>query len=237
MSDLTPDNPSLSKPTTGSPGEGLVLPVTLPTPDSPVLGAINCAKSGSDVTVKVEQLVEAGIADATHRAYRADLAHFTFWGGKLPAEPAMVAAYIAAHADSLSVATLVRRLAMISKAHAARGFPSPCRSELVRATLRGVRRVRGVKQREATPLLRDDLFRVLDAMGDGVRDARDRALLLIGFAGGFRRSELGAINCLDLQTARQGLVVMIRRSKTDRGRWPQGRHPTRPIPSLPGSGS
>ena len=237
MSDLTPDNPSLSKPTTGSPTERTDLPATVPIVDQKGVHATNSLQISNDLAGKVEQLVEAGIADATHRAYRADLAHFTAWGGKLPAEPATVAAYIAAHTDSLSVATLVRRLAKISKAHSPRGFPSPCRSELVRATLRGVRRVRGVKQREATPLIRDDLFRVLDAIGDGVRDARDRALLLIGFAGGFRRSELGAIDFFNLQSARQGLVVHIRRSKTDRGRWPQGRHPTRPIPSLPGSGS
>jgi integrase len=88
------------------------------------------------------------------------------------------------------VATLVRRIATISKAHEARGLPNPCRSEIVRATLRGIKRTRRVAQREAKPLMREDLFRVLDAIGEGVKDARDRALLLIGFAGGFRRSEL-----------------------------------------------
>jgi len=86
-------------------------------------------------------------------------------------------------------ATLVRRIATISEAHKARGA-NPCRFEIVRATLRGVKRTRGVAQREAKPLLRDDLFQVVDAMGDALKGARDRALLLIGFAGGFRRSEI-----------------------------------------------
>ena len=98
---------------------------------------------------------------------------FAAWGGSLPAEPALVASYIAAHADTLSVATLVRRIATISKAHEARGLPNPCRSKIVRATLRGVRRTRGTAHREAKPLpAREDLFRVLDAMGDSVKDAR-----------------------------------------------------------------
>ena len=81
--------------------------------------------------------------------------------------------------------------------------------------MRGVKRTRGIAQREAKPLLREDLFRVVDAMGDGVKDARDRALLLIGFAGGFRRSEIVALNCDDVERVRQGLVVTLRRSKTD----------------------
>ncbi len=94
-------------------------------------------------------------------------------------------------------------------------MPNPCRSEIVRATLRGVKRTRGVAQCEAKPLLREDLFRVLDAIGEGLKDARDRALLLIGFAGGFRRSEIVALNCDDAERVRQGLIITLRRSKTD----------------------
>jgi hypothetical protein len=123
-------------------------------------------------------LIEASIAENTRRANRCDLAHFEAWGGELPADPAIVASYLAAHSETLSVATLVRRLATISKTHEARGLPNPCRSEIVRATLRGIKRTRGVAQREAKALLKEDLFRVLDAMGDGVKDARDAAELL-----------------------------------------------------------
>src|SRR5208283_891182 len=155
---------------------------------------------------QVAALVEASIADSTRRAYRTDLAHFAAWGGQLPAEPAQVASFLAAHAQTLSVATLVRRIATISKAHEARGLPNPCRSEIVRATLRGVKRTRGVTQREAKPLQREDLFMVLDAMGEGMKDARDRALLLIGFVGGFRRSEIVGLDCDDIERVRQGLI-------------------------------
>ena len=117
------------------------------------------------------------LSDNTRRAYQSDLAHFDAWGGQLQADPAIVASYLAAHSDTLSVAKLVRRMATISKAHEAKGLPNPCRSEIVRATLRGIKRTRGIAHREAKPLLRDDLFRVLDAMGESTKDARDRALL------------------------------------------------------------
>jgi integrase len=178
--------------------------------------AITCTEeTPSQVPDRVAALVEASIAENTRRAYRSDLSHFEAWGGQLPANPSNVASYLAAHAECLSVATLVRRMATISKAHEAKGLPNPCRAEIVRATLRGVKRTRGIAQREAKPLLRDDLFRVLDAMGDGVKDARDRALLLVGFAGGFRRSELVGLDCADIERVRQGLIVTLRRSKTD----------------------
>jgi site-specific recombinase XerD len=178
--------------------------------------ASTCTATALDpVPDEVAVLVEASIAESTRRAYRADLAHFEAWGGTLPAEPALVASYLAAHAETLSVATLVRRIATLSKAHEARGLPNPCRSEIVRATLRGIKRTRGIAQREAKPLLREDLFRVLDATGGGMKDVRDSALLLIGFAGGFRRSEIVGLNCDDVECVRQGLIITLRRSKTD----------------------
>jgi integrase len=214
---LTRDNPHLSRLKNGSTGpseEGR--PAAIEDQGAPGILAVNCKTKAPDpVSDEVAALVEASIAAATRRAYRSDLDHFAAWGGTLPAEPTLVASYLAAHSEGLSVATLVRRIATISKAHEARGLPNPCRSEVVRATMRGVKRTRGVAQREAKPLLRDDLFKVLNAMGDGMKDARDRALLLIGFAGGFRRSEIVGLDCDDIERVRQGLIITLRRSKTD----------------------
>jgi integrase len=164
---------------------------------------------------QVASYVADSLADNTRRAYLSDLAHFESWGGCIPASDTLVASYLAAHAETLSVATLVRRLSAISTAHAASGVVNPVRADLVKATLRGIRRRRGSAQREATPLLKDDLFTMLDAMGDALKDSRDRALLLIGFAGGFRRSELVAIDIGSIQFMRQGVIVTIPRSKTD----------------------
>ena len=174
--------------------------------------AIDCTESLED---RVAQLVAVSVSENTRRAYASDLAHFAGWSGSVPASPALVASYLAAHADELSVATLVRRVATISKAHEARGAPNPCRSEIVRATLRGIKRTRGTAQQQAKPLVRDDLMLVLDRLGGTPKEARDRALLLIGFAGGFRRSELVGLDRADVEHVRQGLVVTLRFSKTD----------------------
>jgi integrase len=163
----------------------------------------------------VATYVERGLSENTRRAYATDLGHFEGWGGSIPASDQAVAEYLADHADTLSVATLVRRLASISKAHTARGLTSPTSSELVHATMRGIKRTLGTEQKEAKPLLRDDLFAVLENIGDEVKGLRDRALLLIGFAGGFRRSELVGLNVEDIERVRQGLVIHLRRSKTD----------------------
>jgi integrase len=151
------------------------------------------------------------LAPNTRRAYLSDLAEFERWGGSIPASVEAVAAYLAARADTLAVATLVRHLASISKAHEARGLLNPTRSELVRATLRGIKRIRGCAQRQAKALLRDDLLLVLDATGDGPKDVRDRALLLIGFAGALRRSELVALDLGDIEHAHQGIIPFGRR--------------------------
>ena len=138
----------------------------------------------------VKTYVRAAVSDSTRRAYRSDLRHFLEWGGTIPASDGVLADYLARHAGTLSVATLARRVASISKAHATRGLANPARSELVRSTLRGIRRAHGRPQRRARPLTKEDLFSVLATTGDGLKGARDRALLLVGFAGAFRRSEL-----------------------------------------------
>jgi integrase len=113
------------------------------------------------------------------------------------------------------VSTLIRRLTSISKAHHQGGFANPAGSPMVRATLHGIKRRHGSVQTQAKPLLKDDLFAALAATDDTVRAVRDRALLLVGFAGGFRRSELVALDREDVESVRRGIIVHVRRSKTD----------------------
>lgn len=188
------------------------LPLSRATPDSAATSfAINCT---TVLPAEVWDYVHASLAENTRRAYASDLAHFGAWGGRIPASDAMVASYLAAHADHLSVSTLSRRLAAIAKAHGG-GPSSPVRSPLVKATMRGIMRRHRRPPRQVKPLLRDDLFAVLAAMGDDLRDIRDRALLLIGFAGGFRRSELVGLDREDVEVVAEGLVINLRRSKTD----------------------
>jgi len=83
------------------------------------LNAINCMPC---IPEGVADYVRESLSENTRRAYFSDLAHFEAWGGSVPASAEMVASYLADHADTLTVATLVRRVASISKAHAARGF-------------------------------------------------------------------------------------------------------------------
>src|SRR5262249_52803086 len=90
--------------------------------------------------------------------------------------------------------------------------------ELVRATLKGIRRTRRRTQQQAKPMLRGHLLLVLDAVGGGLKDIRDRALLLIGFAGALRRSELVALDVGDVEHERQGIVLRLQRPKTDQDR-------------------
>ena len=172
-------------------------------------------KIDPSIVEEAADLLRHSLAANTERAYESDLRHFRDWGGLLPAPPDTICVYIASHAGSLSVATIQRRIATLSKAHEVAGLINPCRAEITKATLRGLKRKHGTAQRQAKPLMRDDLFLVLDRLGQTLRDHRDRALLLLGFAGGFRRSELVALELADIETGRQGLIVTIRRSKTD----------------------
>lgn len=164
---------------------------------------------------EVRGYVKDAISPNTRRAYKSDLAHFENWGGTIPASKEMVATYLADHATSLAIATLQRRLASISIAHSALGKESPTSSKLVQTTMRGIRKRHGKPQRQAKPLLVEDLFRIMPLLGDGIKDTRDNALLLIGFGGGFRRSELVGLDVQDIETVRQGLIISISRSKTD----------------------
>ena len=162
----------------------------------------------------VRGYIQASLSDSSRRAYRSDLNHFLSYGGTIPATPEMIAGYLAAHAAIHAIATLSRRLVSIGKAHTSQGIPSPTSSELVKATLRGIRHIHGSAQRQVTAAVKDDVFAMVAGL-DGIKGVRDRALLLIGFAGAFRRSELTSLTVNDIEQAQQGLIVQLRFSKTD----------------------
>jgi len=182
-------------------------------PDHLLSCEINC----TDLSRLVSEFVRNSLAPSTLRAYASDVETFVRWGGRIPAPPQLVAEFLAAHARSHAPSTLSRYLAAISKVHRVRSLPDPTSSELVKATLRGIRRS-GLGPRGnaiAQPLVRDDLFKVLGTMGSSLVDCRDRLLLMLGFAGALRRSELVGLDVRDLAVAPQGLVITLRHSKTD----------------------
>lgn len=176
---------------------------------------LNAGNENTSPPVTVLDYLSLSLSEASKRAYQADMRHFQEWGGTLPSSPAQVAQYLASHAQTHKVATLRRWVASLSKAHQLAGMVNPVNSGLVKAALRGICRSRGTARREAKPLLREDLFAILSMIRDRPIDLRDKALLLIGFAGAFRRSELVGLNVSDIEHVRQGLIIHLRRSKTD----------------------
>jgi len=171
---------------------------------------------------QAEEFVRAAKAPATLRAYRSDWTHFRTWCDEhtlcpLPASPKTVALYLSALAATHRPATMTRRLTAITKAHQIAGHPSPATMQqpAVSETLKGIRRTLGTAQQIKAPLLTADVRRMVEALPDNLAGRRDRALLLLGFAGGFRRSELAALDVEDVQPTEDGLIVKLRRSKTD----------------------
>ncbi len=159
----------------------------------------------------------AAQSHATTRSYGADIRHFKQHGGAIPATAVMVAEYLAAFAGALAVATLQHRLIAIHRAHTDLGLQSPIMDHIVKRTMQGIRRTMGKKQRRVTALVKDDLLEMMVHLDKQLpmKAARDKALLLIGFAGAFRRSELVALRYEDLTQFENGVEVLIRRSKTD----------------------
>ena len=161
--------------------------------------------------------VDAAQSASTTRSYAQDVRHFKANGGKVPATPEMVADYISRFAGLLAIATLQHRLIAIHRAHTDKGLASPVSDKLVKRTMQGIRRTFGVSQRRVQALVKDDLLEilVLVAKQKPLKAARDKAILLIGFAGAFRRSELVALTVEDITPHAHGIELLIRRSKTD----------------------
>lgn len=179
--------------------------------------------------------VDEAVAANTRRAYRADWEAFTAWCAlhavpALPTEPSTLVLYLTDQAAVLKTSTLQRRLAAIAQAHRLAGHPSPTEDITVRTVWRGIRRTKGTAQAAKQALLVHELRALLGVLPISPLGVRDRALLLLGFAGAFRRSELVALDVADLVVGPDGVTVTIRRSKTDqegvgqRVGIPYGRH-------------
>jgi integrase len=169
---------------------------------------------------QVREYIRASKAENTLRGYQADWRHFCAWCETnsmrpLPAAPETVAAYIAECAGRLKVGSIQRRLNAIGEAHKAIGVESPTHHAIVTNTMKGIRRTLGTAAAEKAPTLTDDIRAMVDAADAGLIGARDRALILLGFAGAFRRSELVALDIEDCAFGKDGLTVTLRRSKTD----------------------
>jgi site-specific recombinase XerD len=200
----------------------------------------------TEIANRASEFSRQAKASNTIRAYRADWSHFDFWckghgQASLPASQDCVALYVADLATTHKAASITRRLSAISQAHQLGGFDSPTKSAKVRLVMAGIRRTMGTAADAKTPVLVEDLKRMVARLPENLLGIRDRALLLVGFCGAFRRSELVALDVADASFTREGLVLTIRRSKTDQeaeGRKigvPYGSNPdTCPIRALQG---
>jgi integrase len=159
-------------------------------------------------------------AENTLRGYRGDWKDFCGWCGArelcpLPATPETVAAYIAECAGRLKVGSIQRRLNAIAEAHKAVGVESPTSSGMVRNTLKGIRRTMGTAPVQKAAALTDDIRSMVAVTDAGLIGSRDCAMILLGFAGAFRRSELVGLDIDDCRFGKDGLTIILRRSKID----------------------
>lgn len=195
--------------------------------------AVVVANVGSSALASIGAELETARAFAgeskarrTREAYRYQARTFAAWCEArqleaLPAEPATLAAYLASRAEAgWKAASIGLALTAIGQAHKAAGYASPAAHPAVAATWAGIRRTLGTAQRRAAPATVDAIRAMVEALpglGESptIGALRDRALLVLGFAGAFRRSELVALEVADLAFRAEGLVVTVRRSKTD----------------------
>ena len=174
----------------------------------------------ADLAEGARDYVAASRSPRTLRAYQLDWTDFTTWCNNrglqsLPAAPTTVVLYITHLADTKKPSTISRRLVSIAQAHKAERHPSPTADESVRLVHAGIRRTLGVATREVRPVVTEDLRRMVATCGNDLIGTRDRALLLLGFAAARRRSELVSLDVHDVAETKDGLVVSVRRSKTD----------------------
>ena len=167
------------------------------------------------------EFLAAAKAEATRRAYAADWRDFKFWAARneidaLPATPENVAVYLSSLATTgRKLSTIRRRCAAIAHAHQQAGHDNPAAHTGVRATLEGIARTIGSAPVKKAALTSQTLERVIRKIPTDLPGLRDRALILIGFAGALRRSELVALDVADVARHPKGIVLTIRKSKTD----------------------
>jgi len=157
-------------------------------------------------------------ANNTLRAYQSDFRNFSAFCAKnglssMPTQPKIIALYITHLSKSSKFSTLKRRIASISVLHKLKGHYLDTKHPIIMENLHGIKRTLGSRQKSKKPILINELKLIIKAIDE--EKSRDKALILIGFAGGFRRSELVDIDYEDVEFVIEGVKILIKRSKTD----------------------
>jgi len=160
----------------------------------------------------------------TLRAYKADFKDFSAFCAKnglnfLPTEPKILSLYLTHLSANSKFSTLKRRIASISVIHKLKGHYLDTKHPAIMENLLGIKRIKGSNQKTKKPLLINDLKLIINAIDQTnqikKRKIRDKAIILIGFSGGFRRSELVNLIHDDVEFVNEGVKIFIKRSKTD----------------------
>ena len=184
----------------------------------------NIVKNISSIEIETLDNIRSSKSANTIRAYKSDFNHFIEFCKKnsfksLPTEPKVVSFYLTHLSGNSKVSTLKRRLASISVVHKLKGYYIDIKHPLIIENLMGIQRKKGVFQKSKNPILINELKKIINVIEkyntNELKKNRDKALILIGFSGGFRRSELVNIDLDDIEFTKEGLKIFIKRSKTD----------------------
>ncbi len=204
-----------------------------PPETAPLLVLRNDSDSHLALQTRQRHYIQTATADNTRRTYQSAIRHFERWGGRLPADELTIIRYLLAHAEHLNPRTLSLRLTALRQWHRLQRFVDPTDTPEVRKTLLGIERAHGQPKNKARVFTLEHLEEMVQTLSllSGPKALRDRALLLIGFFGAFRRSELVGVKVDDLAWETEGVVIRVSRSKTDQTG--QGRYKALPAQGGP----
>ncbi len=198
----------------------------------------------NDLTTEIKKLeietldnLKLSKAKNTVRAYKSDFNDFAFFCSKhrmksMPTEPKIVSLYLTHLSKQSKYSTLKRRLASINVMHKYKGHYLDTKHPIIVENLLGIKRQIGVHQKAKKPLLFNDLKQIIKVINKSplskFKKLRDKSLILIGFSGGFRRSELVSITKDDVEFVKEGVKIFVKKSKSDQS----GEGMTKAIPSF-----
>jgi integrase len=182
--------------------------------------SIEMALSNQETTLSLwlnNPYIHAATSQNTRIAYQSDIRHFEKSGGKLPATSEMIIHYLQFFAEKLNSRTLARRIVALKHWHSYQGFPDPTQHPAVQKTMTGIQRIHG-KPKEKAPAIKPEEIALIHQYlinQESLSALRDDALLLIGFFGALRRSELVAIQFEHIKWDEAGIEILLPTSKTD----------------------
>lgn len=173
-----------------------------------------------EMAAELKEFIKKSKSENTRRAYRTDWKFFALWCDErglssLPATPSTISCYLIFLSKTHKSSSIERKLLSIKQAHNYAGHPLDKNDNVIKDTLKAIKNTIGTSQVRKSPIVIDDLRKMVQSCDDSLIGKRNRALLLIGFGGAFRRSELASLKMEDIHLSKHGLEITLRKSKTD----------------------